>query len=259
MVNILEVRDVTKIYEEGNTRVKAIDSVSLSLTKGEVLLIMGPSRSGKTTLLSMMGCILSSTTGDIILDDIVISSLKEKLLPDIRRRYFGFVFQSFNLFPSLKAAENVEVVLRLKNYNKKSMRSEAMNLLDKVGLGKRADFFPRDLSGGEKQRIAIARIILKNPRILVLDEATSHLDSQSEALIQDALEHIMQGRTSLVIAHRLSTILAADVILVMDRGKLVEQGSHADLLAKGGLYAGLYETQFNKDEKDEGESQPIIA
>ena len=101
------------------------------------------------------------------------------------------------------------------------------------------------LSGGEKQRIAIARVVLKDPRILVLDEATSHLDSQSEALIQDALSQIMRGRTSIVIAHRLSTILAADTILVLDRGVIVEQGSHAELLDQDGLYAGLYETQFS--------------
>ena len=103
------------------------------------------------------------------------------------------------------------------------------------------------LSGGEKQRVAIARVILKDPRILVLDEATSSLDSQSEALIQAALERVMEGRTSLVIAHRLSTILAADLILVMDGGRLVEQGTHAELLAKGGLYAGLYKTQFRQE------------
>ena len=100
------------------------------------------------------------------------------------------------------------------------------------------------LSGGEKQRLAIARVILKDPRLLILDEATSHLDSQSEALIQAALEPLLAGRTSLVIAHRLSTILAADQILVLDEGRLVEQGTHAELLAKGGLYADLYETQF---------------
>ena len=100
------------------------------------------------------------------------------------------------------------------------------------------------LSGGEKQRLALARVILKDPRVLVLDEATSHLDSQSEALIQDALEKIMANRTSIVIAHRLSTILAADQILVMDRGQIVERGTHEELLAQGGLYAQLYETQF---------------
>ncbi len=95
--------------------------------------------------------------------------------------------------------------------------------------------------------MAIARVILKDPRILVLDEATSHLDSLSEALIQDALQHVMKGRTSLVIAHRLSTILAADVILVMDQGQLVERGTHDELLARGGLYASLYETQFRME------------
>ena len=100
------------------------------------------------------------------------------------------------------------------------------------------------LSGGEKQRLAIARVLLKDPGILVLDEATAHLDSQAEALIQQALEVAMQGRTSLVIAHRLSTILAADQILVLDGGQIVERGTHAELLAAGGLYASLYETQF---------------
>jgi len=100
------------------------------------------------------------------------------------------------------------------------------------------------LSGGEKQRIALGRVILKDPRILVLDEATSSLDSQSEALIQEALSRVMVGRTSIVIAHRLSTILAADMILVMDNGRIVECGTHTDLLAEGGLYANLYETQF---------------
>jgi ATP-binding cassette subfamily B protein len=103
------------------------------------------------------------------------------------------------------------------------------------------------LSGGEKQRIAIARVILKDPRILVLDEATSHLDSQSEALIQEALKRVMAGRTSIVIAHRLSTILAADMILVLDRGRIVERGTHAVLLDRGGLYAQLYETQFSRE------------
>jgi ATP-binding cassette subfamily B protein len=105
------------------------------------------------------------------------------------------------------------------------------------------------LSGGEKQRLALGRVILKNPRILVLDEATSSLDSQSEALIQEALGRVMVGRTNIVIAHRLSTILAADLILVLDNGRIVERGTHGELLAKGGLYALLYETQFRRKAK----------
>jgi ATP-binding cassette subfamily B protein len=103
------------------------------------------------------------------------------------------------------------------------------------------------LSGGEKQRVAIARVILKDPRVLILDEATSHLDSQSEALIQEAMELVMEGRTSIVIAHRLSTIVEADAILVMDKGQLVERGRHEDLLAMGGIYSTLYETQFKSE------------
>jgi ATP-binding cassette subfamily B protein len=103
------------------------------------------------------------------------------------------------------------------------------------------------LSGGEKQRVAIARVILKDPRILVLDKATSHLDSQTEALIQDALKTVMADRTSIVIAHRLSTILAADLILVMDRGRVMERGTHTELLAQNGLYTQLYETQFSRE------------
>lgn len=102
------------------------------------------------------------------------------------------------------------------------------------------------LSGGEKQRLALARVILKDPRILVLDEATSSLDSGSEALIQDALKHVMVGRTSIVIAHRLSTILAADLILVLDRGRIVESGTHHELIALGGVYTQLYETQYRR-------------
>ena len=111
------------------------------------------------------------------------------------------------------------------------------------------------LSGGEKQRIAIARVILKDPRILVLDEATSHLDSKSEALIQQALKTVQQGRTSLVIAHRLSTILAADLILVLDRGRVIERGKHETLLAHGGLYQQLYETQFRPESEAVKEPQ----
>jgi ATP-binding cassette subfamily B protein len=115
------------------------------------------------------------------------------------------------------------------------------------------------LSGGERQRIAIARVILKDPRILVLDEATSHLDSLSEALIQDALKRVMEGRTSLVIAHRLSTILAADKILVMENGRLAESGTHAELLAQDGLYTTLYETQFRYGEGKETETYDTIG
>jgi ATP-binding cassette subfamily B protein len=130
--------------------------------------------------------------------------------------------------------------------------ARAANIYDFVmGLSERYETIVGErgyrLSGGEKQRLALARVILKNPRILVLDEATSSLDSESEALIQEALKRVMAGRTCIVIAHRLSTILAADLILVMDQGKIVERGTHSELLMQAGLYARLYETQFRRE------------
>jgi len=222
MTNILEVRDVTKIYEEGNTRVRAIDSVSLALNKGEVLLIMGPSGSGKTTLLSMMGCILSTTSGDIIIEDIVVNHLRRNLLPDIRKRYFGFVFQSFNLFPSLKAAENVEVVLRLKNYNKQSIKMEAMNLLDRVGLYNRANFFPRDLSGGEKQRVAFARALAGNPPIILADEPTANLDSKTGREVLEILKRLAEesDKAIAIVSHDPKAEALAHRIIYIEDGRI---------------------------------------
>jgi ATP-binding cassette subfamily B protein len=143
----------------------------------------------------------------------------------------------------MTALENIMFPAELRGDSEAGAKADA--LLEKAGLADRADNFPHQLSGGEKQRVAIARVILKDPKVLILDEATSHLDSQSEALIQSAMEQVMQGRTSLVIAHRLSTVMGADRILVMDSGELVEQGRHAELLEEDGLYADLYETQFH--------------
>jgi ATP-binding cassette subfamily B protein len=152
-----------------------------------------------------------------------------------------------NLMYARDSATEMEMVAAAKAANIHDFISELPYGYDTV-VGERG----YRLSGGERQRIAIARVVLKNPRILVLDEATSHLDSLSEALIQDALQHVMRDRTSLVIAHRLSTVLAADKILVMDKGQLVEQGTHDQLIEKNGLYRSLYETQFRQ------ESNPLV-
>ena len=137
MGKILEMTDVTKVYHEGSVDVTAVDSVTLDLRKGEVLLLMGPSGSGKTTLLSMMGCILHPTKGEIRVDGEVVSNLLEDELPKIRKRYFGFIFQAFNLFPSLTAQENIEICLRLKHWKREKIRPEARKLLDRVGLSDR--------------------------------------------------------------------------------------------------------------------------
>lgn len=176
---ILETRAVSKIYGAGAAKVAALESASVTLAQDEVLLIMGPSGSGKTTLLSIMGCILRPTDGEVLVHGRNISACDERELANIRRRYFGFVFQAFNLFRSLTAQENVEVVLRMKGRSKQKVHAEAADLLERVGLARRAHAYPRDLSGGEKQRTAIARALAGDPPIILADEPTANLDSKT--------------------------------------------------------------------------------
>ena len=233
---------VTRAAERG----WAVHDLSFEIKPGQLAALVGPSGAGKTTVTYLLPRLYDPTQGRILLDghdmrQVAIASLTAQI---------GMVTQETFLFhdsiranliyakPDATAAE-IEAACRAAN-----IHEFIAGLPDgyHTVVGERG----YRLSGGERQRMAIARVILKDPRILVLDEATSSLDSQSEALIQAALERVMQGRTSLVIAHRLSTILAADVILVMDDGRLVERGTHAELLSLGGLYAMLYNTQFRR-------------
>jgi putative ABC transport system ATP-binding protein len=222
MPPVLELKHTTKIYDQGPVQVKAVDDVSLRLEPSEVVLIMGPSGSGKTTLLSMMGCILRPTSGDVLVDGKIVSKLSEKNLPDVRKSHFGFVFQSFNLFSSLTAAENVEVALRLRNWNRKLLKNEAHALLIKVGLEARADFYPKDLSGGEKQRVACARALAGNPEIILADEPTANLDSATGREILDLLRSVAQtdGKAVCVVSHDPKAEAVAQKVIVLEDGRL---------------------------------------
>ncbi len=222
----------------------AVENLNFAIQPGQLAALVGPSGAGKTTITYLLPRLYDPTSGIIRIDGHDIREVRLKDLAD----NIGMVTQESYLFHDtirtnlLYAKPNAtqeELIAACRAANIYDFINELPAGFDTI-VGERG----YRLSGGEKQRIAIARVILKNPQILVLDEATSHLDSQSEALIQNALEKLMVNRTSLVIAHRLSTILAADVILVMDRGQLVERGTHEELLAQGGLYAELYETQF---------------
>ena len=230
-------------------RENALDDVSFAIEPGQLVALVGPSGAGKTTMTYLIPRLYDPTEGRILLDghdlrDVTLSSLAAQVgMVTQETHLFHDTIRTNLLYARLDATQS-EIEAACKAANIHSFIAGLPDGYDTV-VGERG----YRLSGGEKQRIAIARVILKNPRILVLDEATSHLDSQSEALIQDALSKVMAGRTSIVIAHRLSTILAANLILVMDRGQIVEQGTHSELLALNGIYAQLYETQFSRDQE----------
>jgi len=222
----------------------AVRNVSFTVRPGQLAALVGPSGAGKTTITYLIPRLYDPTAGRILIDGVDLRQIALDSLAET----IGMVTQETFLFhDSIRAnllyaragatQEQLEAACRVANIH--DFIAGLPDGYDTI-VGERG----YRLSGGEKQRLAIARVVLKDPRILILDEATSHLDSRSEALIQDALERVMRGRTSIVIAHRLSTVLRADIILVMDGGRLVESGTHAELLDQGGLYAHLYETQF---------------
>ncbi|HNH06523.1 MAG TPA: ABC transporter ATP-binding protein, partial [Anaerolineales bacterium] len=222
----------------------ALENISFVARPGQLIALVGPSGAGKTTVTYLIPRLYDPTDGIIRIDghnlkDVTLDSLAHAIGMVTQETYLFHDTIRTNLTYAKPEATQAEIESAAKAANIHNFIMDLPEGYDTI-VGERG----YRLSGGEKQRIALARVILKNPRILVLDEATSSLDSESEALIQDALKRVMAGRTSIVIAHRLSTILAADLILVMDRGKIAERGTHEELLAAGGIYSQLYETQF---------------
>ncbi len=233
----------------------ALKDLNFEMEAGQVAALVGPSGAGKSTITYLLPRLYDPTEGQVTLDgvdlrDIALDSLAGQVGMVTQETFLFHDTVLNNLLYAKDDAtpEQIEEASRAAHIHEfiEQMPDGYETLVGERGYR---------LSGGEKQRVAIARVILKDPKVLILDEATSHLDSRSESLIQDAMERVMKGRTSLVIAHRLSTIIGADKILVMDQGRLVEQGGHKELLANGGLYRTLYETQFRAERRLMDESQ----
>jgi ATP-binding cassette, subfamily B, bacterial len=230
--------------EASQARDIALEGLSFIARPGGLVALVGPSGAGKTTVTYLIPRLYDPSDGLIRIDghdlrDVTLESLSAAIGMVTQETYLFHDTIRTNLTYAKPEATQAEIESAARAANIHNFIMDLSDGYDTI-VGERG----YRLSGGEKQRIALARVILKDPRILVLDEATSSLDSESESLIRDALKHVMAGRTSIVIAHRLSTILAADLILVMDRGRIVERGTHEELLAVGGLYSQLYETQF---------------
>jgi putative ABC transport system ATP-binding protein len=221
-VAVLEGRNLAKTYRQGKLEVPVLQGVSLAVERGEVVALEGPSGSGKTTLLCILGCLLTPTRGRVVIDGQAIDESRPDRLQEIRRRSIGFVFQQFNLFPSLTASENVEYALNLKGWRGKDARREAERALESVGLGDRKNFRPRDLSGGQRQRIAVARAMAGTASVILADEPTGNLDSESGSLILGLFRDLAKSgsRALLIVTHDPLVRVIADRVLTIRDGRL---------------------------------------
>jgi putative ABC transport system ATP-binding protein len=213
---------VTKSYVVGEIQVHALRDLSLELTEGELIVLLGPSGSGKTTLLNLVGGIDRPTSGSVVVAGQELGRLSEEELTEYRRHSVGFVFQFFNLIPTLTARENVELVAELSGpaYSRDG-HEDPMDYLTAVGLGARADHFPGELSGGEQQRVAIARALAKRPRIILADEPTGNLDSETSIQVLKAFHEIRRsGRTVLMVTHNPAIGDMADRVIRMRSGQI---------------------------------------
>jgi len=218
----IAVRQLTKKYQEGASGTLALRGIDLDVHAGEVLMLMGPSGSGKTTLLSIMGCILTATSGSVRIAGREVVGLREKELPALRLENIGFVFQGFNLFPTLTAGENVELMMDLKKVPAAQAKKRAHELLDQVGLGEKYGSFPSDLSGGQKQRIAIARALAGNPGIILADEPTAALDSHTGRNVMEMMSGLAhkRGRAVVIVTHDSRVMSFADRIVRIEDGAI---------------------------------------
>jgi len=222
---LLELRNVSKLYQLGGEEIRALDDVSLELNQGEFVSIIGPSGSGKSTLMHILGCLDSPTLGNVTLEGVEIGKATQRELARIRNRSIGFVFQSFNLLPKLNVVQNVELPMIYAGLGSRDRRERAIKALEMVDLGNRLKNRPSQLSGGQQQRVAIARALVNNPKIILADEPTGNLDTHTGELILALFRRLAsEGRTVILVTHN------PEIAAVTPRRIEIRNGKIADHL-----------------------------
>lgn len=243
-MHLIEVRDVYKIYNPGENQVNALDGVSITIDEGEFVAIIGQSGSGKSTLMNMLGLLDTPTTGEYYINGHLVDDLTDDEMSVIRNEQIGFIFQGFNLIPSLSALENVELPLVYRGMPKAERRQISIDALERVGLDKRMHHLPAEMSGGQQQRVAVARAIAARPPVILADEPTGNLDTKSTKEVMAILHELKdEGRTVIVITHDNEIAEEAERVIRIRDGKVVE-----DYINPG--YEGKYGRESKKDNKN---------
>jgi len=221
---MIETEKLKKTYKQGSLKVKAVDNVNLKISDGEFTAIVGPSGSGKTTLLNCIGGLDSPTSGDVIIDNELISSYSSGQMIKFRLNNIGFVFQAYNLIPVLTAKENIEMVMLMQGYNKKDMDQRSSDLLNEVGMGDMSKRRPAELSGGQQQRVAVARALASKPKFILADEPTANLDSKSTAKLLDIMSKLnkQENITFVFSTHDQRVIDRARRVVTLEDGKIIK-------------------------------------
>ena len=249
---IIKLDHIDVVFKQKKQDIKAVEDVTIHINQGDIYGIVGYSGAGKSTLVRVINLLQVPSAGKITVDDTVFYDHHQVQLTAAqlrqKRKDIGMIFQHFNLMAQMTAKENVAFALKHSPLSAAEKEKKVHTLLDLVGLADRADNYPAQLSGGQKQRMSIARGVVNNPNILILDDSTSALDAKSEKLVQEALNKELQGTTTIIIAQKISSVVHADKILVLDQGRLIGQGTHAELVATNDVYREIYETQKGKED-----------
>ena len=246
---MLKLKQINKEYKTGELVQHALNNVSLNLRDNEFVAILGPSGSGKTTLLNIIGGLDRYDSGDLVINGISTKKYTDRDWDSYRNHTIGFVFQSYNLIPHQTVLGNVELALTISGVSKAERRRRAAAALEQVGLGNQLHKHPGEMSGGQMQRVAIARMLMQDTPIKVFDDSMSAVDMETDAKIRKSIQHNVHG-TTILIAHRITTLMNADQIMVLDHGEVVQLGTHQELSQQEGIYKRIFDMQSGKSDSD---------